>query len=320
MKTIRVREFGPPSVLRVEDAPEPAPGPGEVLVRVEATGVNPVETYVRAGTYTRRPPLPWTPGSDAGGVVISVGDGVRRVRAGDRVYTSGSVTGTYARACVCREPDVHLLANRLTFAQGAAVGVPFATAWRALFQKASLRPGETVLVHGASGGVGSAAVQLARRHGCVVVGTAGSGAGRALVGELGAQHVLDHTRANHLDELATSTSGRGADVVVEMLADRNLDDDLGCVAMRGRIVVVGSRGTVVVEPRKAMTREATVLGMSLFNATDAELTEIHDALGSAFEDGSVSPRVSREIPLTAAARGHEEVMRPGATGKIVLIP
>jgi NADPH2:quinone reductase len=320
MKAIRVREFGPPSVLRLEDVADPVPGPGEVLVRVGAAGVNPFETYLRAGAYARLPSLPWTPGADAGGVVLSVGDGVRRVAPGDRVYTSGSVTGTYAQTCVCRETQVHPLAKRLSFAQGAAVGVPYATAWRALFQKAALRPGETVLVHGASGGVGSAAVQLARGRGCVVVGTAGSDAGRALVAELGAQHVLDHARPDHLGEIAKITSGRGVDVVVEMLADRNLDDDLGVVAVRGRVVVVGSRGAVSVEPRKAMTREATVLGMSPFNATDQELAEIHAALGRAFDDDSATPRVSKEIPLAEAARAHEDVMRPGATGKIALVP
>jgi NADPH2:quinone reductase len=320
MKAIRVREFGPPSVMKTEQVADPVPGAGEALVRVGAAGVNPVETYLRSGAYTRRPSLPWTPGADAGGVVVRVGEGVRRVAPGDRVYTSGSATGTYAELCVCAEAHVHPLSERLSFAQGAAVGVPYATAWRALFQKAALRPGETVLVHGASGGVGSAAVQIARDAGCVVVGTAGSDAGRALVAELGARHVLDHSRPGHLDEIAAITSGRGVDVVVEMLADRNLDDDLGVVAMRGRVVVVGSRGTITVEPRKAMTREATVLGMSLFNATDAELLEIHDALGRAFARGALTPRVSKEIPLSDAPRAHEEVMRPGATGKIVLVP
>jgi len=320
MRSVRVREFGPPSVLRVEETPDPTPRQGEVLVRVEAAGVNPVEAYQRAGTYPRAPSLPWTPGSDAGGGVVAVGPGVARFKPGDRVYTSGSATGTYAERCVCRETQVHPLPARLSSAQGAAIGVPFATAWRALFQKAKARAGETVVVHGATGGVGTAAVQLARRQGCVVVATGGSPRGRTLLAELGADHVVDHSSSGHFDEISKITSGRGPDVIVEMLADRNLDQDLGVVAMRGRVVVVGSRGTTTIDPRKTMSRDVAVLGMSLFNATDEELAEIHDGLAKVFERGECAPVVSAQFPLDRASEAHEAVMRPGAAGKIVLVP
>jgi NADPH:quinone reductase len=320
MNAVVVREFGAPSVLVVEDVPDPSAGPGEVLVRIGAAGVNPVDTYLRSGTYTRRPALPWTPGTDGAGEVVALGEGVSHVSVGERVYTTGSLTGTYAELCRCRESQVRPLPERLSFAQGAAIHVPYATAWRALLQKAKAQRGETVLVHGATGGVGLASVELALARGCNVIGTGGTPAGRAKVEELGARHVLDHTRAGYLEEVTAITGGRGPDVILEMLADRNLDADLGVAAMRGRIVVIGSRGRVEVEPRRAMTRDVTVFGMSLHNATDVELAEAHDGLGRGFESGALTPVVREEVPLDDAPRAHATVMAPGALGKIVLVP
>lgn len=319
MKAVVVREFGAPAVLRVEDVPDPVAGAGEVVVRIRAAGVNPVETYLRSGTYTRRPQLPWTPGSDGAGEVVALGERVSHVTLGERVYTTGALSGTYAELCRCRESQVRPLPERLTFAQGAAIHVPYATAWRALLQKAKAQKGETVFVHGATGGVGLASVELALARGCVVVGTGGSAAGRAKVMELGARAVLDHTKPGYLDELAALTEGRGPDVILEMLADRNLDADLGAVAMRGRVVVIGSRGRVDVEPRRAMTRDVTVFGMSLNNATDTELAEAHDGLARGFESGALTPIVREEVPLSEAPRAHETVIAPGALGKLVLV-
>ena len=185
MKAIRVQEFGGPEVLRLEDVPDPHPGAGQVLVRVRAVGVNPVDTYIRAGAHAVRPQLPYTPGLDAAGTVEAVGEGVTRVSAGDRVYTSGSLSGTYAELALCDESQVHTLPARVSFAEGAGVSTPYATAYRALFQRARATPGETVLVHGASGGVGTAAVQIARAAGFKVIGTGGTEEGRSKQCELG---------------------------------------------------------------------------------------------------------------------------------------
>src|ERR1041385_8785627 len=160
MKAIRVKEFGGPDVLLVEQVTAPKPGAGEVLVRIHASGVNPVETYIRAGTYARLPELPYTPGNDGAGVVEQVGAEVREFKADDGVYIAGSVSGTYAEFALCKEEQVHPLPANVSFAQGAAMGTPYATAYRGLFQRAEGKPGETVLVHGASGGVGIAAVHL----------------------------------------------------------------------------------------------------------------------------------------------------------------
>jgi NADPH2:quinone reductase len=320
MKAIRVREFGPPEVMRLEEVPTPLPGPGQVLVRVLAAGVNPVETYIRSGTYARKPALPYTPGSDAAGIVESVGGGAGGFAPGDRVYTSATLSGSYAEFALCDPARVHPLPEAVTFPQGAALGVPYVTAWRGLLQKARSAPGETVLVHGASGGVGIAAVQIARAAGLAVTATAGTPEGIALVLREGAHHALDHRDPSHFERAAALTGGRGFDIVLEMLANENLGGDLKILAMGGRVVVIGSRGPVRIDPRDAMTRDAVILGMLQGNMSEADRSAIHAGLRAGLENGTLRPVVSREIPLSSAAESHAAVMAPGAAGKIVLVP
>jgi len=320
MKAVRVHEFGGPEQLRLETVPDLSPGARQVLVRIHAAGVNPVDTYIRAGMHSVRPALPFTPGIDGAGIVAGAGEGVARFRSGDRVYVAGSVTGTYAEQALCLEKQVHRLPEGVTFAQGAAVGIPYATAYRALFQKACAAPGESLLVHGASGGVGVASVQLGRAAGLTVIGTAGSERGRELVRDQGAHHVLDHGSPTYTDDLSGLTGGTGVDVILEMLANRNLGQDLRLLGRRGRVVVIGSRGAAEINPRDAMARDATIFGLLLFNTSDLELETIHAALGEALEKGSARPVIGREIPLAEARAAHEAVMERGAYGKIVLIP
>jgi NADPH2:quinone reductase len=191
MKAISVSEFCGPEVLRLVVLADPTPAEGQVSVRVQAIGVNPVDTYIRAGAHAVRPQLPYTPGSDAAGVVDAVGDGIKHLSKGDRVYLAGTISGAYAEIALCNASQVHPLPRQLSFSQGAAVGVPYATAYRALFHRAGARAGEIVLVHGGSGGVGTAAVQLARAAGMTVIATGGSEQGRRSVIEQGAHHVLD---------------------------------------------------------------------------------------------------------------------------------
>jgi NADPH2:quinone reductase len=199
------------------------------------------------------------------------------------------------------------------------VGVNYATAARALHHKARAIPGETLFIHGASGGVGIAAIQLGRAHGLRIIGTAGSERGRTLVTQQGAQHVLDHTKPDYLDELMKLTEGRGADVILEMLANVNLAKDLTVVAKYGRVVVIGNRGTIEINPRDAMGRDATVLGMALWNSSDRELASLHAAIGAGLAGGVLKPVVGTELPLREAAKAHVQVLAPGAYGKIVLI-
>ena len=319
MKAIRVHQFGAPEVMKLEDVPDPKPGPGQVVVTVRAAGVNPVETYIRSGIYGPRD-FPYTPGSDGAGVVEAAGPGVKRVRAGDRVYLAGSVTGTYATKVLANESQVHPLPENVSFQQGAAVYIPYATAYRALFQRARAEPGETVLVHGASGGVGVAATQIATARGLVVIGTAGTERGRRLVLEQGARHVLDHAAPDYLDRLMDLTGGQGVDVILEMLANVNLAKDLTVLARGGRVVVVGNRGSIEINPRETMKRDASILGMTLFNASERDLSGIHAALVAGMANHTLRPVVGREFPLSDAAAAHAAVMAPGSHGKIVLIP
>ncbi len=320
MKAIRVSEYGGPSVLKLEEVPAPEPGPNQVLVRNHAAGVNPVDTYLRANADNRGPKLPYTPGADAAGVVEAVGFGVTSVKAGDRVYVGGTLTGSYAELSLCDQAQVHPLPANVSFAQGAAINIPYSTAYHALINRAHGESGETVLVHGASGGVGIGAVQLARARGLTVVGTAGTQRGQRLVLEQGAHHVLDHSASGYIEELMRLTGGRGVDVVLEMLANVNLQKDLGIVAVRGRIVVIGNRGTVEINARIAMNKDAAILGMALVHATPIQLVEIHAALVEGLRNGTLRPVIGQELPLAQAPRAHEAVMAPGHYGKIVLVP
>jgi len=320
MKAIRVHEFGGPDVLKLEEVPNPSAAPGQIVVGVKAAGVNPVDTYIRAGTYTFKPSLPYTPGMDAAGVVEAVGQGVTRVREGDRVYVAGTLTGSYAAKTVCAETQVHRLPAKITFAQGAAVNIPYATAYRAIFQIGQARAGETVFVHGASGGVGVAAVQWARAAGMMVIGTAGTAKGRELAMREGAHHVLDHTAPDYLEQLRSLTGSRGADIIVEMLANVNLGKDLPLLAARGRVVVVGNRGTVEINARDIMGKDGSIRGMSLLVAPAEELAGAHAAIYAGLENGTLRPIVGQEFPLAEATGAHKAVMEPGAHGKIVLLP
>jgi len=322
MNAVVVREFGPPDVMKIENVAEPAPGPAQVLIRVKAAGVNPVETYIRSGAYARKPNLPYTPGTDVAGLVEAVGASVAVFKKGDRVYAHGVAAGSggYAELAVSDEAQVHRLPDGVSFQQGAAIGVPYGTAWRALFQKAHARAGETVFVNGASGGVGTAAVQIARFGGLRVIGTAGTERGLALVREQGAHHVLNHRDADYAAQVLTLTGGRGADVIIEMLANVNLDRDLDVLALHGRVVVVGNRGRIEIDPRKLMGKDGAIVGMVGPNATPEDLRETHAALGGWLEAGGLKPVVGRELPLADASKAHVAVMEPGAYGKIVLIP
>lgn len=320
MKAIRVASFGGPEVLSYEDTPDPVAGPDQVVVRIHAAGVNPVDTYIRSGTYARKPALPYTPGSDGAGVVESVGANVTALSPGQRVWTSGSLSGTYAEKALCLASTVQPLPDRVTYAQGAAVFVPYATAYRALHQRAHAQPGDLVLVHGASGGVGVAALQVCRAAGMRTAGTAGSERGLALVREQGAFEAVDHRAADRAERLLAATGGRGYDVILEMLANVNLQLDLQLLARGGRVVVIGNRGTTTIDARETMARDAAILGMSLFNASERDMLALHHALNAGLANGTFTPLAGRELPLARAAEAHRLVMEPGAYGKIALIP
>jgi NADPH:quinone reductase len=320
MKAIVIHEYGVPEVMKVEDVPTPEPSETQVLVRVEAAGVNPVDTYLRTGIHAHAPKLPYTPGKDGAGVVESVGGGVTKFKSGDRVYTAGSISGTYAEFSVCDESHLGALPDNVSFEAGAGLWTPYATAFRALFQKAKAEKGETVLVHGASGGVGIAAVQWAKAVGLTVIGTAGSDEGKELAKEQGAGAVFDHTDEDHFGDIREYTGGKGVEIIIEMLANVNLERDFEALAMCGRIVVVGNRGSLLFTPRLAMTKDATIYGMSLFNSTQDARDKIHDAIFEGLSSGSLKPQINKVFPLAEAPVAHHEIIESKASGKIILKP
>lgn len=328
MKAILVREHGGPEVLKLDELPDPTPNADQALVRLRAVGVNPVDVYIRTGAYARKPALPFIPGSDAAGEIEAVGAHVKNYKPGDRVFihgtaadhTHGHYGGAYAQKAVCNLDHLYHLPDNVSFAQGAAMGVPYATAYRALFHRAQTRPGETVLVHGASGGVGIAATQIAHAHGITVLGTGGSDTGLQAVRASGADAVFNHSKPGYLEEIMKATGGRGVDVVLEMATHVNLDKDLGLLANRGRIVVIGNRGRVEIDARQAMGKDASILGMTLFNISDADMASINAYMMAGLANGTLKPVVGKEFPLADAAKAQDAVMTPGAHGKIVLLP
>ncbi len=306
--------------MKFEEVERSEPSGTQVLVKIEAAGVNPVDTYLRTGLHAHAPKLPYTPGKDAAGIVETVGDGVTRFMPGERVYTADSLTGTYAEYSICEESQLGRLPENVSFEQGAGVWTPHATSYRALFQKADAKAGETVLIHGASGGVGIAAVQWAKNAGLTVIGTASSDDGKRLVTEQGADAVFDHTNADHLTETREFTGGKGVDIIIEMLANENLERDFEVLAMFGRIVVVGNRGSLEFTPRHAMTKDAAIYGMSLFNSPQSARDEIHAAIFYGLSEAYLNPVIHKSIPLAEAPRSHREVIENKSAGKIVLIP
>jgi NADPH:quinone reductase len=319
MKAILVHDFGGPEVLKLEEVPTPKPAAGEVLVRIHAAGVNPYDTYMRAGTYARKPPLPYTPGSDGAGVVETVGAGVTKVKRGDRVYTAQTLSGAYAEYALALEEQVHPLPAKIAFSEGAGVWVPYGTAYHALYHSAKAHACETVLVHGASGGVGSAAVQIARAMGLTVLGTAGTAKGLEMAKWEGAHQVFDHRKRGYQEEILQATGDRGVDIILEMLANVNLAHDTKLLANDGRVIVIGSRGEVTINPRELMARRAAIRAFTLWAITPAEEADIHAGLSAGLENGTLRPVVGKELPLAEAARAHREILEPGSAGKIVLI-
>ena len=319
MKAIRVHELGGPQVLKLEDVATPKPSSGEVLVRIHAAGVNPYDTYVRAGTYAVKPPLPYTPGSDGAGVVELVGEGLKKVKKGDRVYTARTLTGAYAEYALALEEQVHPLPEKIDFQQGAGIWVPYGTAYHALYHSAEAHASETVLVHGASGGVGIAALQIARAMGLKVLGTAGTPKGLELAKREGAHQVFDHRKSGYQEEILQATDNRGVDIILEMLANVNLPYDTKLLTTNGRVIVIGNRGEVTINPRELMGRRASIRALTLWGITAAEEADIHAGLFAGLENGTLRPVVGKVLPLAEAARAHTEILEPGSAGKIVLV-
>jgi len=308
------------------------PAAGQVLVRLYAAGVNPYEAYIRSGSYAsiaNTPKDPYTPGFDGAGVVEEVGAGVTHFKKGDRVWVYQTLTGVYAQHTLVLEKNVHHLPESLSFSQGAALGVPYCTAVRALLHKSRsvLQRKRTtkpiVLIHGASGGVGTAAVQIAKDMGFIVIGTASTEESSKVVLQEGGSYVFNHKENGYLEkikEVKEVKENQGVDLILEMLAGVNLGHDLELIAKFGVIVIIGARGTTVpVNPGLTMGKEVEISGMALYNASEEEFQEIYDWLQARLGK-SIRPIIGKELPLKDAPTAHHEIMETRALGKIILLP
>ncbi len=324
MKAVRIHEYGGPEVLVYEEVPTPEPGPSQILVRVAAATVNPVDVSVREDRFPTPKQPPKTLGSDGAGVVERVGEGIDSVRPGDRVAFSGlgiGSEGSYAEYALIAETQVVHLPEGLSFVDAAAIGMAFPAAYYALVTRGALREGETVLVQGASGGVGSASVQLAKALGARVLATA-SGPGAAdLVLGLGAEAVIDFRTEDVAARVLELTDDKGVDLVHELVLSVNLPLDVKLVAKGGRIVGTGQGPgpDATVPIGAALSKDVSVLFMNLNNAGRAGIAAIAAEIAAMAAEGKVRPVIGTELPLSEARHAHE-LLAGDHLGKIVLIP
>ena len=290
-----------------------------MLIRVRAVGINPVETYIRAGTYARKPSLPVILGNDCAGVVEETGSDVTSCKLGDRVFASKTSTGRM-QSLPCPRPLVStLFPMSLVSMMELRCPRPISLRTGPSISVAVQGRGETVLVHGASGGVGVAAVQFARAHGTRVFGTAGTTEGLRVVEKAGASAVFNHRKEGYLEEIRQEAGEGGINVIVENAAHINLGKDLQILARGGRVAIIGSRGPVEINPRDAMSREASISGVMLFNATQKEFSEGLAAIQAGIAAGWLCPIVGKVFSLEDAAKAHVDILSGnGALGKTVL--
>ena len=324
MKAVRIHEFGGPEVLRYEDVETPAPGPGQVLVRIRAAAVNQVDVAVRRNSFPTPKQPPKTLGSDGAGVVETVGSDVEGVAPGDEVFFTGlgiGSEGSYAEYALIAPVQAVRKPAGSSFEEAAALGLVFATAWYGLVRRAALAAGETVLVQGAGGGVGSAAVQLAHARGARVLATVDSAADGERVRALGADETIDRSALDVTAEVARLTGGKGVEVIVELILSANLAADLGMIAKAGRIVGIGGgpEPTVTLPTGPAIAVDASLLFASSSNAGRAGTAEILTEVARLVDHGKLRPVVGHVLPLAQAREAHE-LLAGHHFGKIVLVP
>ncbi|HMK93086.1 MAG TPA: zinc-binding alcohol dehydrogenase family protein [Thermoleophilia bacterium] len=325
MKAVRIHEYGGPEVLVYEEAETPAPGPGQVLVRVKAAAVNQVDVAIRRNAFPTPKQVPRILGSDGAGVVEALAPDVDGVRPGDEVFFTGlgiSVDGSYAEYAVL--PAAVMAVPKpasVSFEDAASLGVAFSAASYALVRRGRLDEGETVLVQGGAGGVGSAAVQLARALGARVLATVVYAADVAGVVDLGAEAVVDASVSDVTAEVRRLTDGKGVDLVLELVASENLATDVGLIVKGGRIVVLGAgpEPSVTLATGAAIGVDASVLFANAGNAGRAGTAEILAEVARLVDQGKLKPVVGQVLPLEQARRAHE-LLDGHHFGKIVLVP
>ena len=321
MKAMRAHQFGGPDQLRLEDAPEPQPQAGQVLIRVRAAGINPAD-LVRLSGRLGNLPLPYIPGTDVCGEVEAVGPGVLHVKKGDRIF-GRALTGGYAEKTCLAGSETFLLPANLSFEEGSAIPIPFYTAYRALHHKAALKAGETVLVSAGGGGVGVAAIQLAKRAGARVISTVGSDEKAARIKELGADIAINYKTQDFAAEVQKITDGKGVDVIIENVASDNLAKDLVIAAKDGRIIIIGTGTAKGPDGQFAimhsLMKDVNILGMSLVNA-GSYIAEMANAMTPMFSSGKLKAVVSKTYALAEAQTALADLVAGRVFGKLVIMP
>ena len=329
MKGVQVENFGDEKELKIKDNINllvknvEELKPKQVLIKVISAGINPVDTYIRSGSYARLPDLPYIPGSDAAGFIEAVGSEVcsNKFHVGSRVFVTGpgKNSGSYADYVISDQCYVFPLDERLSFSQGACLGVPYFTAYKALILGGEAKKDETVLVHGASGAVGSAAVQIAKSVGAKVFGTAGTEEGMEVVTKSGAHHTFNHREDGYETKMKEQTNGEGFDVIIENLANVNLEKDLQMMKKNARIMIVGSRGPITINPRHLMAPEASIKGVALGSTTDEQYEQIGTAISNGIISGWVNPVIDKEYSMDETPTAHYDIINSkGAKGNLVL--
>jgi NADPH2:quinone reductase len=323
----RASELGEPAdVLRLEDVDDPAPGPGEVAVRVEACGLNFADILLVQGRYQEKPPLPLTPGLEVAGIVEAVGDGVGDgVVPGARVLALPSLGGGLAERVVVPAAAVLRLPASFPSDEAAALHITYQTSHIALHRRAALQAGETLLVHAGAGGVGSAAIQLGRAAGARVLATAGGADKVGLCRELGAEVAIDYRSEDFGAVVQEQTDGRGADVIYDPVGGDVFDRSRRCIAWEGRLLVIGfSSGRIPEVPANhVLLKNYSVVGVHWgpYSSRDPELIRTtHEELVRLHGEGAVRPLIGRRVPMAEAARALVELGGRRTVGKVVVLP
>lgn len=329
MKAVVLREYGAPDLLKLQEVSRPKAENSEVLVKVNAAGINPVDVHLREGAFMTLPPLPRILGKEVAGIIEEVGPAVTSFKVGDRVACCLPRDGGYAEYVTCPEKNLIHLSDKLTFSQGATLFVAYFIAFRALITKCKIRKGEKLLVHGGSGGVGIASIQIAKAKGLTVFGTASSKHGLEVMRKAGADHVFNHKEKGYLLKTFAGTGTEGFDVIVENCADENLGKDFTVLAKGGRIAVIGMKGThktapdkqkgVSVNPRSLIYTEGQIHGVNLVAMTQEEFDQIRNDVVKGVNEGWLNPIISKEFRLSQVAQAHKYLFSgSGAQGKVVL--
>ncbi len=326
MRAWQVHELGAPAdVLRLEEVDDLTPGPHEVVVGVEACALNFADTLLCEGRYQESPPLPFTPGLELAGTVLAAGSAAMHP-VGARVVGSPRLPhGALAEQAVATSADVFPIPATMPAVDAAAMHVTYQTGWFALHRRAMVRAGETVLVHAGAGGVGSAAIQLAKAAGARVVATAGGADKVELCRTLGADHVVDYRSEDFVDIVNDVTDGAGADVVYDSVGGDTFGRSTKCIAWEGRILVIGAAAGTYAEARTnhAMVKTYSIVGLNWggYRSRRPELVhEAHDALVRLHGEGAIAPLVSEVLPLDALPEALVRLAGRGTTGKVVLTP